>query len=306
MVKILIFLYWLFLILVYLNTTVLHCRNNIVEDLIQAHIHYFMIFASLLGVRCCAQVQAGGRSWKKNIWMVKGEQNSKERTWPNDPFVTVPAAIWPLVKVDRGMSVALHSSMSTASCLLGTAIWKDLAFVIRPGLHLPTMHSWKSDKDPVSNTGLGWWEEPAMISYHQHWHQRLSSPQESSFSIRLLLSSVPLSGNTVFFISAFLFICVSLGGGAELCHLRAPNRPDLTEITLQHGHTPLERPRGQYEGTGTDSEFVVYYIMRFNYYQPVYNAFLVKWYENIFARWKPWAHLCHWFDPLNSVSAHCC
>lgn len=174
--------------------------------------------------------------------METGEQNSKERTWPNDPFVTVPAAIWPLVKVDRGMSVALHSSMSTASCLLGTAIWKDLAFVIRPGLHLPTMHSWKSDKDPVSNTGLGWWEEPAMISYHQHWHQRLSSPQESSFSIRLLFYSVPLSGNTGFFISAFLFICVSLGGGAELCHLRAPNRPDLTEITLQHGHTPLERP----------------------------------------------------------------
>ncbi len=124
--------------------------------------------------------------------------------------------------VDRGMSVALHSSMSTASCLLGTAIWKDLAFVIRPGLHLPTMHSWKSDKDPVSNTGLGWWEEPAMISYHQHCHQRLSSPQESSFSIRLLLSSVPLSGNTGFFISAFLFICVSFGGGAELCHLIVP------------------------------------------------------------------------------------
>lgn len=196
----------------------------------------------MLGVRRCAQVQGGGRSWKKNIWMEKGEQNSNERTWPNDPFVTVPAAIWPLVKVDRGMSVALYSSMSTASCLLGTAIWKDLAFVIRPGLHLPTMHSWKSDKDSVSNTGLGWWEEPAMISYHQHWHQRLSSPQESSFSIRLLLSSVPLSGNTGFFISAFLFICVSLGGGAELCHLRAPNHPDLTEITLQHGHTPLERP----------------------------------------------------------------
>ncbi len=202
--------------------------------------------------------------------------------------------------VDRGMSVAFHSSMSTASCLLGTAIWKDLAFVIRPGLHLPTMHSWKSDKDPVSNTGLGWWEEPAMISYHQHCHQRLSSPQESSFSIRLLLSSVPLSGNTGFFISAFLFICVSFGGGAELCHLIVPplKRPNLTEMTLQHGHTPLERPGVNMKAL---EEFVVFPIMRFNYYQSAYNVFPVKWYENFSARAKPWAHFCRWFDPLNLV-----
>ncbi len=152
------------------------------------------------------------------------------------PLRHCPCSYGPVVKVDRGMSVALHSSMSTASCLLGTAIWKDLAFVIRLGLHLPTMHSWKSDKDPVSNTGLGWWEEPAMISYHQHCHQRLSSPQESSFSIRLLLSSIPLSGNTGFFISAFLFICVSLGGGAELCHLRVP---PSTAPTWQKSHSSM-------------------------------------------------------------------
>lgn len=213
---------------------------------------------SPVSVRCCTQVRGGGRSWKKNMWMEKGEQNSTERTWPNDPCVTVPAAIWPLVKADRGMSVALHSSMSTASCLLGTAIWKDLAFVIRPGLHLPTMHSWKGDKDPVSNTSPGWWEEPAMISYHQHCHQRLSSPQESSFSIRPLLSSVPLSGNTGFFISAFLFICVSLGGGAELCHLRVPPSliPSSTTLTWQKSHSNVvthpSRDLGSiYEGIGS-------------------------------------------------------
>lgn len=141
-----------------------------------------------------------------------------------------------------------------------------------------------------------------MISYHQHCHQRLSSPQESSFSIRLLLSSVPLSGNTGFFISAFLFICVSLGGGAELCHLRVPPQPPRPD----RNHTPTwshthRETRGQYEGTGTVSEFVVFPIMRFNYYQSAYNVFPVKWYENISACAKPWAHICRWFDPLNSV-----
>lgn len=156
------------------------------------------------------------------------------------PLRHCPCSYGPVVKVDRGMSVALHSSMSTASCLLGTAIWKDLAFVIRLGLHLPTMHSWKSDKDPVSNTGLGWWEEPAMISYHQHCHQRLSSPQESSFSIRLL----PLIWeHRLFYLCIPFHLRFTWGRGRTLSS-ESPllNRPDLTEITLQHGHTPLERP----------------------------------------------------------------
>lgn len=38
------------------------------------------------------------------------------------PLRHCPCSYGPVVKVDRGMSVTLHSSMSTASCLLGTAI----------------------------------------------------------------------------------------------------------------------------------------------------------------------------------------
>lgn len=34
-------------------------------------------------------------------------------------------------------------------------IWKGKPFVIRRGLHHPTMHRWKSDKSPVSNAAEG-------------------------------------------------------------------------------------------------------------------------------------------------------
>lgn len=177
------------------------------------------------------------------------------------PLRHCPCSYWPLVKVDRGMSVALDSSMSSASCLLGTAIWKDLAFVIRPGLHLPTMHSWKGDKDPVSNTGPGWWEEPAMISYHQHCHQHLSSPQESSFSIRPLLSSVPLSVNTAFLSLHSFSFAFHLGEGQNSVIWEPPQarppRPDRNH-TPTWSHTPRET-RGQCKGTGTVLEFGVFH-----------------------------------------------
>lgn len=223
------------------------------------------------------------------------------------PLRHCPCSYWPLVKVDRGMSVALNSSMSSASCLLGTAIWKDLAFVIRPGLHLPTMHSWKGDKDPVSNTGPGWWEEPAMISYHQHCHQHLSSPQESSFSIRPLLSSVPLSVNTGFLSLHSFSFAFHLGEGQNSVIWETPpaRPPNLTKITLQHGHTPHERP-GVNVKTLKQFSSLAYSIMRLNYY---INQFMMLFLLNglkHFGLWQASGSFLFLIWPRELRSATCC
>lgn len=122
-----------------------------------------------------------------------------------------------------------------------------------------------------------------------------------AFAYSFLLS--PYLGTQAFLSLHSFSFAFNLGEGQNSVIWESPlKRPDLTEITLQHGHTPLERPGvNMKEGTGRVSEFVVFTIMRFNYYQSTYNVFPVKWYENFSARAKPWAHFCRWFDPLNLV-----